>query len=410
MADIIVAASRIAPQNSLQLCALLLATCLANSPASAQIGQQNRSAQPAPKLLAAPGLIEQSVMLRVRGAAGSYNLEALIVRPVQAPARLPIAVLTHGKPRLPAEMALIRAELMAPQARDLAYRGYLAVAVVRRGYGKSDGTPGVATNAPYLKCDVPNLHRYFAIESDDLEAALNVVAERPDADAARVIVIGGSVGGGAALALAMRKGPMVRAAINIAGGMRITDQHKKVVCPGETRAAAFGRLGIGNRVPSLWIYSENDDVFSPDIARRAHAAFTAAGGVADLRMIPAVTPNGHNAMELPGGRVHWLAQLDAFLQTRSLPTWNATNVDAVMRDARLSPSHRNTVEKYFSLFTPKVLLRSSNGRLSYTANTRGLEAARFDGTAACEKATQSKCQVVMENFSLVPAAPAPARR
>ena len=73
---------------------------------------------------------------------------------------------------------------MAPETRDLAYRGYLAVAVIRRGYGQSGGTQGEATNAPYAKCDRAALRQYFAVESDDLEGALRAVAERPDADGA----------------------------------------------------------------------------------------------------------------------------------------------------------------------------------------------------------------------------------
>ena len=130
-----------------------------------------------------PGLVEETTFLTVKSGSGSYRLEALVVRSA-AKGRLPNALLTHGKPRLPAEMAKIRGQLMAPQTRDLAHRGYLAVAVIRRGYGQSGGTHGQATNAPYAKCDQAALRQYFAVESDDLDGALRAVAERPDADGA----------------------------------------------------------------------------------------------------------------------------------------------------------------------------------------------------------------------------------
>jgi len=298
-----------------------------------------------------PDLLQEPMLLNVRDKAGAqYQLEAIIVRPARAEARLPIAIVTHGKPRLASDMALIRAELLVRQARDLAYRGYLAVGVVRRGYGRSGGTPGIATNAPYAKCSVEDLQRYFEVEADDLEAAVRLITERPDADRNRIIVIGGSVGGGTALAMAARKLLGLTAAVNIAGGVRLTNAQGEVICPFETPVAAIGRLGAGARIPTLWIYSENDSVFATDIARRAFNAYKLAGGVAELQVIPAIAPDGHHAFELPNGRVHWLAKLDAFLRARGLVTWRTAQVDAVMRTARVPESSREMVERYFSLY------------------------------------------------------------
>src|SRR5262245_31060083 len=78
-----------------------------------------------------PALLEETTFLDIREGGSNYRLEAVIVRPAMANGKLPIALLTHGKPRLPSDLLKIRAELMSRQARDLAYRGYLAVAVVR---------------------------------------------------------------------------------------------------------------------------------------------------------------------------------------------------------------------------------------------------------------------------------------
>ena len=156
----------------------------------------------------------------MKGASGAYRLGRLIVRPAQAQVRLPIALITHGKQRSSAEMALMRAELMLPEARDLAHRGYLAVAVVRRGFVVAMGHPAWRPTHPTRGARWRPDRRYFLVELDDIEAALRAIAERPDADGTRSIAIGGSVGGGAALALARRllKG-LVVAAVNIAGGM-----------------------------------------------------------------------------------------------------------------------------------------------------------------------------------------------
>src|SRR5262249_53322143 len=129
------------------------------------------------------GLIEERTFLTVRDNKGSYRLEALLVRPAQAPGRLPIALVTHGKNLTALENESFHADIMLPQARDFAARGWLAVAVMRRGYGTSDGVPGVSRGAAYMACGGGDLARGFEVEADDLAGALQAVSARPDADA-----------------------------------------------------------------------------------------------------------------------------------------------------------------------------------------------------------------------------------
>jgi dienelactone hydrolase len=352
-----------------------------------------------------PALLEEVTFLDIRAPGGNYRLEALIVRLAAAKGRLPVALLTHGKPRLPSELVKIRAALMSPMARDLAYRGYLAVAVVRRGYGMSGGTPGQPTNAAYAKCNDADLRRYFSVESDDLERALRAVAGRADADAAQMIAIGGSVGGGAALALAARNPPGLKAAVNLAGAMRITNEKGELACPQEMPIAALASFGSQTRTPTLWVYSENDGNFGPDAARRAHAAYTAQGGVATLKIAPSLQPaDGHNIFELPAGRQHWLAALDPFLRAQNLPTWSAQQLDAMMQRHNITANRRPWLEGYFSLYTPKVLVRSPSGVLNYSASAAGLEPSQKSALEGCEKTAKAPCSPIMKNFELVTAA------
>lgn len=349
-----------------------------------------------------PALIEEITFLDIRAPGENYRLEALIVRPAAARGRLPIALLTHGKPRLPSDLVKIRAPLMAPQARDLAYRGYLAVAVVRRGYGMSGGTTGQPTNAPYARCNDADLRRYFSVEADDLERALRVVAGRTDADATQVIAIGGSVGGGAALALAARNPPGLKAVVNLAGAMRITDAQGQLTCPQDMPIAALASFGSQTRTPTLWVYSENDGNFGPDAARKAHAAYVTQGGVAALKIAPSLQPaDGHNIFELPAGRQHWLAALDAFLRAQRLPTWSDRQLDALMQKYNMPPARRPWLEGYFSLYTPKVLVRSPNGVLNYSASTGGIEPSQRGALEGCEKAARAPCNPIMKNFDIM---------
>ena len=130
----------------------------------------------------------------------SYRLEALIMRRADAKGRLPIALITHGKNFAAEENARKSARDMIGQMHDFAHRGWLAVSVMRRGFGRSEG-PETRSGG----CDHQNFRDYFAYNADDLIAALEVVARRPEADAARVLAVGVSAGGGSVVALAARK-------------------------------------------------------------------------------------------------------------------------------------------------------------------------------------------------------------
>jgi dienelactone hydrolase len=344
------------------------------------------------------GLIEEPTFLAVQGRDGHrYRLEAMIVRKMDAGARLPIALITHGKQKLAAEMAALHADAMLPQARDLAHRGYLAVAVVRRGFGHSDGTPGVATSARFAKCTVPDLRQYFAAEADDLDAALRAIAARPDADPSRVIAIGQSVGGGTVLAFAARQPRGLVAAINISGGVRLSWADGTTCAPG-VLTAAVGTYGLTTRVPTLWLYAENDSLFGPELARSMRDAYALAGGQAELQMFPPVLPEGHHLFGAPEGRVKWLAALDTFLRTRALPTWSPAQVDAVLQTAGLPDTSRSSVEKYLSVYTPKVLMVAPNRSLYWTASTRDIAKARESGLENCRQRSGGECRIIMENF------------
>ena len=345
------------------------------------------------------GLRQEMPLLKVQGPSGPYRLELMVVRSAGAQGKLPIALITHGKPRNAAEMARVRGETMVREARDMAYRGYLAVAVVRRGYGQSDGTPGVASNAPYLQCNSASLQKYFEVEADDLEAVLKSIAIRPDADATRVIAIGGSVGGGVALALAARNPQGLLGVVSISGGVRLTNAEGQVACPYNHLAEAYGKLAVSTKVPSLWIYSQNDRTFDPSVVKMLHIAYLAAGGKASLRMIPPIGEDGHNAMHLADGRKHWLTQFDIFAVDNRLPTWSVEHTNLAMQLTKLPTKYRPFMAEYFSAYTPKVLVQAPNGNVSFNADTRSLFNARQSALEACQKAAGAQCRVVLENFA-----------
>jgi dienelactone hydrolase len=342
-------------------------------------------------------LTEEQTFLTIKNGDKSYRLEAVIVKPANASGRLPVALITHGKDRA-LGMTAQRASWMLPQARDMAHRGYMAVAVVRRGYGLSDGTPGLAPSAPFVSCQQQDFEKAFDAEAEDLEAALRVIAERPDADGARMIAMGPSVGGGAVIALAARAPKGLVAAINVSGGMHVSTAAGP--CQFEASLAnAMRSYGSRTRVPTLWLYAENDKLFGPQLVRSMHAAYTGANGKATLKMFGPLGEDGHALFALAQGRLQYLTELDRFLRLQNLPTWTAAQLEAAMKSGGLAPTARAQTENYFAAPTPKVMVATRDGRSMFWQAAGGdLAEVRNRALETCQQKANTPCVVLMENF------------
>ena len=181
---------------------------------------------------------------------------------------LPVALITHGK-NSSGRTTGIRADMMLPQARDLAARGWLAVAVIRRGYGQSDGIPGVARRRLHGVRD-DDLVRGFDLEAEDLDAALKALALRPDADGSRAIAVGQSLGGGAVLALAARRPAGLLAVVNVSGGVwrstgrqRVRQRPLVAAMAASALARPFPRCGSTRRTTACFLPSSSPACTAP---------------------------------------------------------------------------------------------------------------------------------------------------
>jgi dienelactone hydrolase len=346
-------------------------------------------------------LIEERTFLAVHGDKGPYRLEALVVRPANAERPLPVALITHGKNARAVENQQLRADMMLPQARDLAARGWLAVAVIRRGYGQSDGIPGVSRGAAYMGCENGDLVRGFDLEAEDLDAALKAVARRPDADGSRAIAVGQSLGGGAVLALAARRPAGLLAVISVSGGVWRTGADGGV-CASDPLVTAMAAFGARSSIPALWLYAENDSLFPPELVTRMHGAYVQAGGRADLRMVPPIVIDGHNLFADFGGRVRWLRALDQFLRGQQLPNTNIARTEEVLGRLKLPVTARPLIEEYLSAPAPKVLVVAVGGKgAHWVANPGDLDGARQRVMTRCREATGAECAVAMQDNVVV---------
>jgi dienelactone hydrolase len=77
------------------------------------------------------------------------------------------------------------------------------------------------------------------------------------------------------MALGTQALPGVRGLINFAGGLRDDSDN----CGWRSAlVTAFAEYGAQNKIPSLWMYGENDSLFGPELVARMHDAFEQAGG------------------------------------------------------------------------------------------------------------------------------------
>jgi len=339
---------------------------------------------------AADEFIVERTFFRTTIEDRTVRLEGLVVKRADLSGKLPIALITHGKSSHLSDMLESKALDYAGPARDLARRGWLAVVVMRRGFGQSDG-PMAAS----LTCATTSFGPRFTADADDLQGAMEAASKRPDADPSRVIAIGVSAGGAAVVALGARNPPNLRGIVSISGGLRMPD------CPKEdVLVNAYKDFGAASRVPNLWIYARNDSFFGPDLVERMQSSFLDGGGDVKLVMYDKFGSDGHSLFTAAAGKLQWLMEMDAFLRFHGLPAAHRDNVAELMKLLRLESRQRGFLDRYLAAPTFKVMVRSPDARHHFTQfGAPSLERARNAALKTCQERYKSvePCRVVMEN-------------
>jgi dienelactone hydrolase len=338
-----------------------------------------------PALAQSADFVEELAYFRVTIDGRTVRLQGMTVKRSDAAERLPIALIAHGKPSSHAAMLDMQPAHLAGVARDLARRGWLAVIVLRRGFGQSDGpVPRPVT------CASTSLVERFSADADDLQATLELIARRPDVDGTRAIAIGVSAGGPAVSALAARNPKNLMGVINLSGGLRFKNCSKD-----DALVSAFRVFGATSRIPSLWVYAKNDSVSTPDLVDRMRDAFLDGTGDVKLVMYETFGDDGHSMFQK--GRHQWMVELDSFLRFRQLPTWQARDADALLQ--KLNSKNRDFVERYLAAPSQRAIARSLKSDYLYMSwGYATAELARTRALDGCQKQKpDEQCTLVMEN-------------
>lgn len=341
----------------------------------------------------ADDIVTETGMYRVAVGGHTVRLEGMVMKRADATGRLPIAIFNNGRPgaRFEATEFKLSTTWMQLILRDLARRGWLAVTVQRRGFGLSDGPMQLSPS-----CGPGGWMKMLTADADEVQATLEMLARRPDADGSRMITMGISAGGGASVALSARNPPGLKAAIDM-GGAEHYDE-----CPQlePTVVADFAAMGKTSRVPNLWLFAKNDSLHPPEQVTAIHAAFTEAGGIAKLVQFEPIGSEGHTMFETLAGRRLWLAALDTFLREQNLPTWKESDADLLADRLKmrrpLPQAGTDYLLRYLGGPGERVLARSTTSTQMNAGYGATIEAARKQAVEGCQ-ARAPVCVVVMEN-------------
>jgi dienelactone hydrolase len=264
--------------------------------------------------LAGPQSPEQGVFRRqvwlLPSAQPGVAMRTTVFRP-QGPGPFPLVVINHGTTQNAERRRLLEAPDFDSPAQWFVRHGFAVAVPQRPGHGETGG----AYREDQGGCDEADFARAGLGAAESIAAGIAYLRAQPFVRRNETVVVGQSAGGWAALALASRAPAGVRAAINFAGGLggRSWDRPDNNCAPDRliATAAEFGRTA---KIPTLWIYTENDSYFSPRLSAAMAAAFRATGGKVDYALLPAFGDDGHFMAEHAGSEAVWGPAVERFLQ------------------------------------------------------------------------------------------------
>jgi dienelactone hydrolase len=238
-------------------------------------------------------LVEQviQVPVKVTDAYGKVIEQAIVVslyHESTTPAPRPVALVNHGRAAEADKRTSMGRATSITNARWLAGMGFLVVVPTRLGYGVTGGED-VEDTGPCERKRYPPGYEAAAVQTLQV---LEAVRQRPDVAPDRTLVLGQSFGGTTAVAVAAKAPPGVVAAINFAGGGGANPQTRpQEPCSPPGLRSMFAGYGRTARIPTLWVYAENDMWLGPRYPREWFDAFQAAGSKGEFLMFP---PNGND--------------------------------------------------------------------------------------------------------------------
>ncbi|MBR0817439.1 invasion associated locus B family protein [Bradyrhizobium liaoningense] len=293
---------------------------------------------------------------------------AFVIRPV-GDGPFPLVIMNHGISLGAQERTMFPMIEYRDAALWFARQGYVVVSPIRYGASSLDDKDKGLYGAVFAhvgSCDNPNFRGPGLAIATMNEWVIDYMSKKKMVQPGKVIVVGQSGGGWGSIALASRNPPSVKAVITFAAGRggRVDGKPNNNCAPDKlvTATAEFGRTA---RVPILLIYTENDTYFGPELTKRMHDAFAAAGGNAEYKMLPAFGSDGHFFIDSPDAVPIWSPLVRQFLEAHSAtggpPQQQASGRGDQEREPALKPLRVSLPQNIHYSNWQKLCFDSSDG-------------------------------------------------
>ena len=252
---------------------------------------------------------EEVISYQAPSTFGTNKLEATLLLPdVQkhGAGPYPVMVWNHGDIEVDATPMRYKSrvrEILV--AREFLQMGVAVLTPARRGVGLSEGV------YPKFSTVQDSDATYKArVHAQDIMPALAWLKTRAELDTTRIVISGQSAGGYSAMYIASQNVAGIVGAVDFSGGRTDKAGTGTAGFLNPMMVNGFAEFGATTRIPTLWVFAENDSRYTVNTILACHEAFQKAGGKARLLLTPPIEGDGHHVYHKPD---LWRAALFEYL-------------------------------------------------------------------------------------------------